>query len=224
MAGPEHSFGNEDSKSQGGEEGSGLWREVDRVVDNLTRSFGRESNRHQIARGVTGRAFAPSEPARSADDPPMSRTPPQLHSPPPVNHSIQADEVLPRQPSPIRLNRSAHAAGTGPLNPVADAFEDDDCFEVTVELPGVREADIDIEFADGAITVTAERHRAEGGTEKKHLVRERSYGTFKRRFAVPFQANPDIIDAAYLDGVVTVRALRPPETKPRMKKIELKRP
>ena len=153
----------------------------------------------------------------------MSRTSPQLRSPPPVNDSVQAEE-LPRQPSAIRLNRSAHAASTGPLNPVADAFEDEDCFELTVELPGVKEADIEIEFSDGAITVTAERRRAEGGNEKKHLVRERSYGTFKRRVALPFQANPDIIDAAYLDGVVTVRALRPPETKPRTKKIDLKRP
>jgi len=135
---------------------------------------------------------------------------------------MEAEVVLPRQPTPIRLNRSAHAASTGPLNPVADAFEDDDCFEVTVELPGVKEADIDIEFSDGAITVTAERRRAEPSVEKKHLVRERSYGTFKRRFALPFQANPDIIDAEYLDGVLTVRAMRPPETKPRTKKIELK--
>jgi HSP20 family molecular chaperone IbpA len=40
---------------------------------------------------------------------------------------------------------------------------------------------------------------------------------------LPFQANPDIIDAAYKDGVVTVHVPRPPETKPRIKKIGLKR-
>jgi HSP20 family protein len=217
MANPDHSFENLD------EEGSGLWRGVDRVVDNLARSFGRDSNRREITRAVGGRVYATSESVRVVEEPPMSRTPSQLRSPPPVNHSTQAEEEPPRQPSAIRLNRSAHAASTGPLNPVADAFEDEDCFELTVELPGVSEADIDIEFADGAITLTAERRRAEGSNEKKHLVRERSYGTFKRRFALPFQANPDIIDAAYLDGVVTVRALRPPETKPRTKKIDLKR-
>jgi HSP20 family protein len=218
MANPDQSFENLD------EDGSGLWRGVDRVVDNLARSFGREANRREITRAVGGRVHATSESVRTVEEPPMSRTPPQLRSPPPVNHSVQAEEELPQRPSTIRLNRSAHAASTGPLNPVADAFEDEDCFELTVELPGVKEADIDIEFADGAITVTAERHRAEGSNEKKHLVRERSYGTFKRRVALPFQANPDIIDAAYMDGVVTVRAMRPPETKPRTKKIDLKRP
>ena len=133
-------------------------------------------------------------------------------------------EVLtPPQPTPIRLNRSAPAANVGPLSPVADAFEDDEGFEVSVELPGVKEADIDVEFADGAITVSAERRKeSDASDEKKHHVRERSFGTFKRRFALPFQANPDIIAAAYAEGVVTVRVPRPPETKPRTKKISLK--
>jgi len=222
MTSPDRDSENENLKSQGDDEGSGLWRGVDRVVDNFARSFGRESNRQPITRSPTGPAFQRSAPVRTIDEsPPVTRTQAPPYSPP-VNHSMEAEVVLPRQPTPIRLNRSAHAASTGPLNPVADAFEDDDCFEVTVELPGVKEADIDIEFSDGAITVTAERRRAEPSVEKKHLVRERSYGTFKRRFALPFQANPDIIDAEYLDGVLTVRAMRPPETKPRTKKIELK--
>ena len=226
MASLVRGFGNQDAKSQGDEEGFGLWREVDRVFDNLARNFGRDSNRSEIAKGFAGHVLVPSEPVRAVDEPPMSRTPPQPLSPPPVSPSMQAkSEVLASpQPTPIRLNRSAQAANAGPLSPVADAFQDDDHFEVTVELPGVQESDIDIEFADGSVTITAERRRVvETSEEKKHLVRERSYGTFKRRFALPFQANPDIIAAGYKDGVVTVSVPRPPETKPRTKKIDLKR-
>ena len=140
--------------------------------------------------------------------------------------SMQAkSEVLApaAQPTPIRLNRTTNVTSTGPLSPVADASEDDDSFEVTVELPGVRPDDIDIEFAEGGLTVTAERKRASEKDEKKHHVRERSFGTFKRRFAIPFQANPDIIQAAFEDGVVIVTVPRPPETKPRIKKIGLKK-
>ena len=129
------------------------------------------------------------------------------------------------QPTPIRLNRSATSATPGVLNPVADAYEDEDNFEVVVELAGVRPDDIDIEFAEGGLNVTAERKRAtEAGDEKKHHVRERSFGTYKRRFPIPFQANPDIIRAAFEDGVVIVTVPRPPETKPRVKKIGLKKP
>jgi HSP20 family protein len=236
------SFGNPQSKSEGDEEGFGLWREVDRIVDNLARSFGRDGNRQEIAKGFAGHVLVPSEPLRPVDDspsshgpeplravdePPLVRTPPpQPVAPRPVSHSLQAKtEVLTApQPTPIRLNRPAQTANMGPINPIADASEDDDGFEVIVELPGVKEADIDIQFADGAITVTAERRRAtDASNEKKHHVRERSFGTFKRRFALPFQANPDIVEAAYVDGVVTVQVPRPPETKPRTKKIDLKR-
>lgn len=232
------SFGQE-SKSHGDDEGFGLWREVDRIVDNLARGFGRDSSRHEIAKGFAGHVLVPTEPLPTIEDSPMRtpeepapmRTPQASRAPlaatgPHASASMQAkSEVLnpPAQPTPIRLNRSAPAASSGPLSPVADASEDDDCFEVIVELPGVKEADIDIEFADGGITVSAERRRAtEGSDEKKHHVRERSFGTFKRRFALPFQANPDIIEAAYTDGVITVRVPRPPETKPRTKKIGLK--
>jgi HSP20 family protein len=129
----------------------------------------------------------------------------------------------PAQPTPIRLNRATNTVAPGMLNPVADAYEDEENFEIIVELPGVKPEDIDIEFAEGGLNVTAERKRAEVGEEKKHHVRERSFGTFKRRFPIPFQANPDIIQAAFQDGVVILTVPRPPETKPRIKKIGLKK-
>ena len=246
------SFGNSDAHPRREDEGFGLWREIDRVFDNLARSFGRDSE-HPAQRGFARDVLAPDEsmpeiplnagahpqafgrhePHRSHElhrphaEPPRAfaaeETPrPSTHTP-----STQArSEVIatPAQPTPIRINRSATPANTGPMTPVADAYEDEDNFEITVELPGIRPDDIDIEFAEGGLNVTAERKRAtEPGDEKKHHVRERAFGTFKRRFPIPFQANPDIIQAAFEDGIVIVTVPRPPETKPRVKKIGLKR-
>ena len=213
--------------SSSDEEGFGLWREVDRVFDNIARSFGRGESREEVAKGFAGEILAPSEPLPiiSDDDPlPIPRVADEeVH----LNRAVQAKtEVLsPPQPTPIRL-RTAAAPGNGPLSPVSDAFEDDDCYEVTVELPGIEESDIDIQFAEGAITITAERKRAEeseGTNNRRQHVRERSFGTFKRRFPMPFQANPDIIQARIENGVAIIHVPRPPETKPRIKKIDLKR-
>jgi len=227
------SFGS-DSKSRQEEEGFGLWREVYRVFDNLARGFGRDGGGRQGPRGFADHVLAPEEPLPTIadhDEPQPPRRAPQVSQMPlpqtHASHPMQAkSEVLSSpaaQPTPIRLGgRAAPAANNGPLSPVADASEDDDCFEVLVELPGVQESDIDIEFAEGAVTISAERRRASDGEDKKHHVRERSFGTFKRRFPLPFQANPDIIEASYKDGVVTVHIPRPPETKPRIKKIGLK--
>jgi len=280
------SFGNSEAHRE--DEGFGLWREIDRVFDNLARSFGREGSQqtqkgfarevlapehelpeiplsqqrsaplpemplhqpsapshhqpsapmHRAASSVdhatraataesTFRSFnepARPEPARSE---PVRPTPAHAEETPRPMQQAKAEPITPAsQPTPIRLNRSTAAASSGPLNPIADAYEDEDNFEAAVELPGVRGEDIDIEFAEGGLNITAERRRATepAGDEKKHHVRERSFGTYKRRFPVPFQANPDIIRAEFEDGVLIVTVPRPPETKPRVKKIGLKRP
>jgi HSP20 family protein len=229
------SFGTQETKSHREDEGFGLWREVDRVFDNLARGFGRE-NRHEMVRGgFAGEVLAPQDEIAEV---PLNRTPHHMEEVP-IRHSTPArSEVLapapspapapapaaPAQATPIRLNRVGSPSANSALNPVTDAWEDDDCFEVVVELPGIQEGDIDIEFADGAITISAERKRGTDTDDKRHHVRERTYGTFRRRLTLPFQANPDIISANYEDGVVTVNIPRPPETKPRTKKIGLKRP
>jgi HSP20 family protein len=217
---------NNDAKSHRDDDGFGLWREVDRVFDNLARGFGRE-NRSEMARGgFAGEVLAPQD-----DIPEVPLNNPGSHvEARPVRQPIQArSEVLappqtaPAPATPIRLNRVSAPASNGAINPVTDAWEDDDCFEIVVELPGVKESEIDIEFADGCVTISAERKRGTESDEKRHHVRERTYGTFRRRLTLPFQANPDIISASYEDGVVTVNVPRPPETKPRTKKIGVKR-
>jgi HSP20 family protein len=254
------SFGNGDGRPAREDEGFGLWREIDRVFDNLARSFGRDNDASQhkgFARDVLAPQELPEIPLST-----QSRHAPAQHAPayeprpapaptfehrqehrhmttpaassaneeapprPSMTPSMQAkSEVLSPQPTPIRLNRAASAPTPGPLTPVADAFEDEDTFEIHLELAGVRPDDIDIEFAEGGLNITAERRRtSEGPDDKKHHVRERSFGTFKRRFPIPFQANPDIIQAAFEDGVVLISVPRPPETKPRIKKIGVKRP
>jgi len=221
------SFSNNNAKSQGADDGFGLWREVDRVFDNLARGFGRE-NRHEMARGgFAGAVLAPQD---EIPDVPLNNRGHHMEAQP-VRQPTQArSEVLapaqaaPTPATPIRLNRVGAPAANGAINPVTDAWEDDDCFEIVVELPGVKENEIDIEFADGCVTISAERKRATAeNDEKRHHVRERTYGTFRRRLSLPFQANPDIISASYEDGVVTVNVPRPPETKPRTKKIGVKR-
>jgi HSP20 family protein len=228
-------FGNtSDAKPHREDEGFGLWREVDRVFDNLARGFGRENRNEMVRGGFAGEVLAPQDEIAEVplnregpaprrlhnEEMPLPRAPQQARSE--VLAPSHAPAPTPATPTPIRL-RSAAPTNNGAINPVTDAWEDDDCFEVIVELPGIKEAEIDIEFSDGALTISAERKRETETDEKRHHVRERTYGTFRRRLTLPFQANPDIITASYADGVVTVTVPRPPETKPRTKKIGVKR-
>jgi HSP20 family protein len=96
--------------------------------------------------------------------------------------------------------------GDGFISPKVDVAETDKGLELTAELPGIDEKDIDLELADGVLTLKAE-HRTEreekDETRKYHLV-ERSYGTFMRRFALPFEADEDQVEARFDKGVLHV--------------------
>jgi HSP20 family molecular chaperone IbpA len=196
------------------DEGFGLWREVDRVFDNLARSFNRQtsSNIESDRLGPGGFAQEVLKPADGRLEP--------LRATEPLRMPVQAEpESQSPQPNVIRVNRGT--TPTGPLSPVSDACEDGEGFEVYVELPGVRPEDLEIEFAEGSISLTATRRDIELGEKKLHI-KERSRGTYQRRFKIPFQSNPDTITAAFDNGVVRLFVPHPPETKPRSKKIELK--
>ena len=60
--------------------------------------------------------------------------------------------------------------------------------------------------------------------EKKadYHFRERSYGSFARSIAVPFDVDPDKVEAGFAKGVLTVTLPRPPEAKRATRKIKVK--
>ncbi len=79
---------------------------------------------------------------------------------------------------------------------------------ITLELPGVDVAsDVDIEVAEGRLTISGERRdRTEERDEgTKVLVRELHYGSFRREFALPEGVTADHVDAHYDRGLLEVR-------------------
>ena len=79
---------------------------------------------------------------------------------------------------------------------------------ITLELPGVDVGtDIDIEVAEGRLTISGQRRdrneeRDDGG---KVLVRELRYGSFRREFALPVGVTAEHVDASYDQGLLQVR-------------------
>jgi HSP20 family protein len=114
-------------------------------------------------------------------------------------------------------------APEGLLTPRVDLAETAEGLELTAELPGVAEKDIDLEIEDGVLTLRAE-HKTERRTDDKdrrwHLV-ERSQGTYLRRFQLPFRADEDKVSARFDNGVLKVHVPRSPEAAPKARKIAL---
>jgi HSP20 family protein len=80
--------------------------------------------------------------------------------------------------------------GNGKLAIQVDVAETEKTLEVTADLPGVSEKEIDVSLADDVLTIKAEKKSdKEEKTKDYHLV-ERSYGTFQRSMQLPFKADP----------------------------------
>ena len=90
------------------------------------------------------------------------------------------------------------------LSPRVDVAETKDAIEVTAELPGVDEKDLDVTLADGVLTVRGEKKTArdEQDKDKNWHVVERSYGSFSRAIPLPFDPDPAKVEAKFDKGVI----------------------
>lgn len=116
-------------------------------------------------------------------------------------------------------------AGSAAITPRLDVSETKDAIDVKAELPGVDEKDIDLTLADGVLTIRGEKKSERDETDKEknwHLV-ERSYGSFTRSVALPFDPDPDKIEAKFEKGVLHVHLPKPPEAAKKQQKIEIRK-
>jgi HSP20 family protein len=111
----------------------------------------------------------------------------------------------------------ARSEGQGPSQPLlapVNLVESADGFEVTVDLPGVKPEDVQVEVHEGQLIVSGER-KSEAKTEGKTFHRvERRYGAFRRVLGLPTAVNDQAITADYSDGVLKVHLPKSEKVKP----------
>jgi len=90
--------------------------------------------------------------------------------------------------------------------PRIDVHEEGDRLELTAELPGVDQKDIELRLDDDMLTIRGEK-RNERQDKRAHIT-ERSYGSFERSIQLPFAPDPDQVRADFRDGVLTIAVPR----------------
>jgi HSP20 family protein len=103
-----------------------------------------------------------------------------------------------------------------------DVAESDDAFTVTAELPGMDEKNVDVTLSGDMLVIKGEKKEEHEEKKKDYHLKERSWGSFERRIAVPFKADPARVQASFKKGVLTVTVPKPAEAKTQTKKIEIK--
>ncbi len=104
--------------------------------------------------------------------------------------------------------------------PRMNVSETDKAIEITAELPGLEEKDVEINFADDVLTIRGERKSEKEEKDKNYHVFERRYGAFARSVALPPGTDPNKVKAMIDKGVLKV-TVEKPEAKV-AKKIEVK--
>ena len=112
--------------------------------------------------------------------------------------------------------------GVNAFVPPADLLIDDDGVTVYMDVPGVKTEQLDIELENDLLTVRGERPfpyaHEDGGGPVRSI--ERGFGRFERSMRVPRGLDPDKIEAALADGVLTLRIPKPETMRPR--RVEIK--
>jgi HSP20 family protein len=106
------------------------------------------------------------------------------------------------------------------LMPSMDVTETDNEIEITAELPGLEEKDVQINVADNLLTIRGEKKTEKEEKDKNYRLVERSYGEFERTLELPDGVNADAIKASIAKGVLTVTVPKPAPAQ--AKKIEVK--
>lgn len=106
--------------------------------------------------------------------------------------------------------------------PAVDIVEKDNGYEITADLPGLDEKNVEVHFANGNLTIKGEKKEEKEEKKKDYYLQERHFGSFERSFGVPEGVDADKIEANFKKGVLTVTLPKKAEAQKPVKKIDVK--
>ena len=104
-------------------------------------------------------------------------------------------------------------AGFGKMVPRADVSENGKSYNISVELPGMSDSDIDISLSGDTISVTGEKLEEKKEKKENYHLSERRYGSVVRTFRVPSGVDANSAKASFKDGVLCIEMAKLPEAK-----------
>ncbi len=86
-----------------------------------------------------------------------------------------------------------------------DIGETDRDVEITAELPGMDENDIEVLLHDDVLTIKGEKKSTKEDKTRDYHISERRYGGFQRSFRMPEGADAGKLKASFIKGVLTIK-------------------
>jgi HSP20 family protein len=111
---------------------------------------------------------------------------------------------------------------TWAATPAVDVVESEKAFEVTAELPGMDEKNIEVKLSNGNLTIRGEKQEEKEEKKKDYYLKERHFGSFERCFQVPEGVDANKIEATFTKGVLKLTLPKKAEAQKPEKNIEIK--
>jgi HSP20 family protein len=106
--------------------------------------------------------------------------------------------------------------------PAVDVSETDKSYEITAELPGMDEKNVTVTLSNGDLIIKGEKQEDKEEKKKDYYLKERRFGSFERRFAVPDGVDTNKVEANFKKGVLVVTLPKTEEAQKAEKKIPVK--
>lgn len=121
-------------------------------------------------------------------------------------------------------NSSAEGTSVGEWEPRIQIAETKEAVNITAELPGIKEDDLDLQISsDGYLSICGEKENSFESNDKDAYFSEISYGSFKRTVPLPWDLDYDNAVARYNNGVLSVSIPKTPVEKQKFKKINIQK-
>ncbi len=118
------------------------------------------------------------------------------------------------------FNRSGDDSTSTVWAPRTDLSETDDAFRIRLDVPGMTKEDITINLQNNTLTVSGERTTERKEEDEEYVRVERAFGNFHRTFTLPDAVDPESVEAAYEDGVLTINVPKTEESTRRQIEIQ----
>ena len=122
---------------------------------------------------------------------------------------------------PWGLSTARDAHWILPVIPSVEVSETEDEVQVTAELPGMTEKDIEVALEDDTLILRGEKKQEHEEKKRNYHMVERSYGEFHRALPLPAGVDPNKVKAKFKDGVLKVTLAKTPQAKESRKTIKV---
>ncbi|WP_299732609.1 Hsp20/alpha crystallin family protein [uncultured Tateyamaria sp.] len=121
------------------------------------------------------------------------------------------------------LDDDAQPFGAGPSFPAIDVVETEETIEVSAEVPGVKEDDLDVTVSGETLVLKGEKSADHEEKDDSYHLIERRYGSFRRHIPLGFAPDEGAVHADFADGILKLSITKPSTAKAAVQKIAIRK-